>query len=251
MDTESIQIHLNSKNANSYNNGSLSDCMFILPYFDIPSQHSIYLSVVHAVIPYSFYNIDSSNNFLSYSENGGISVNIFITAGNYTAIQMASYLTSIMTRFTVGYNGVTNKFTFTNSTYDFIINSNSTCLDMLGFSSTEASFLSSASRILTSEYCVNMAQKQCLCIGSNLQTGNINLSSVQQNYRSIICSIPLDGQPFSLIAYKNPNNYKVNLYSNNLSVVNIKLLDQNGNLIDLNGKYFSLTLQLDIINFVE
>jgi hypothetical protein len=96
-----------------------------------------------------------------------------------------------------------------------------------------------------------MAQKQCLCIGSNLQTGNINLSSVQQNYRSIICSIPLDGQPFSLIAYKNPNNYKVNLYSNNLSVVNIKLLDQNGNLIDLNGKYFSLTLQLDIINFVE
>ncbi len=248
---ESIQIHLNSKNANSYNNGSLSDCLFILPYIEIPSQHSIYLSVVHAVIPYSFYNIDSSNNLLSYSENGGISVNLFISPGNYTAIQMAAYLTSIMTRFVVGYNGITNKFTFTNSTYDFIINYNSTCLDMLGFSSNELAYLSSTSKVLISEYCINMAQKQCLCIGSNLQTGNINLSSNQLNCRSIICSIPLDGQPYSLIAYKNPNDYKLNLYSNNLSVINIKLLDQNGNLINLNGKYFSLTLQLDIVNFVE
>jgi hypothetical protein len=92
---------------------------------------------VHAVIPYSFYNIDTTNNLLSYS-------NIFISPGNYT-IQMATYLTTNMTRFTIAYNGITNIFTFTNSSYDFIINSNSTCLDMLGFSSTEVSFLSSSS----------------------------------------------------------------------------------------------------------
>jgi hypothetical protein len=94
-----------------------------------------------------------------------------------------------------------------------------------------------------------MAQNQCICIGSNFQTGNISLNG-DRNKKSIICSIPLESQPFSLITYKNSTT-KVNLYSNNLAYINIKLLNQDGKLLNLNGKYFSLTLQLDIINFVD
>ena len=62
MDLESIQITLNSKYASQYINGSHSSCTFYLPVIEIPVQHHIYLSVQNANIPYSFYNINSSNN---------------------------------------------------------------------------------------------------------------------------------------------------------------------------------------------
>ena len=68
MSSDSIQIHLNSKNADKYNYLT-TDCDFQLPIIDIPEQHYIFVSVVHAVIPYTFYNIDNTNNALNYSYN--------------------------------------------------------------------------------------------------------------------------------------------------------------------------------------
>ena len=50
MSSDSIQIHLNSKNADKYNYLT-TDCDFQLPIIDIPEQHYIFVSVVHAVIP--------------------------------------------------------------------------------------------------------------------------------------------------------------------------------------------------------
>ena len=51
MNLETIQIHLNSADADSYNNHSNSDCNFILPQIELPSQHQILLSVQSAIIP--------------------------------------------------------------------------------------------------------------------------------------------------------------------------------------------------------
>ena len=42
---ESIQIYLNSINADKYNNGLTSDCEFNLPNLEIPDGYHIYLSV--------------------------------------------------------------------------------------------------------------------------------------------------------------------------------------------------------------
>ena len=42
---ESIQIYLNSINADKYNNGLSSDCSFILPQMEIPDGFNIYISV--------------------------------------------------------------------------------------------------------------------------------------------------------------------------------------------------------------
>jgi hypothetical protein len=65
---EAIQIHLNSMFATNYNNQHYSDCGFALPMIEAQSQYTIYLSIIHCVIPYSFYNINSTNNVLCYSE---------------------------------------------------------------------------------------------------------------------------------------------------------------------------------------
>ena len=65
---DSLQIHLNSQYASKYNNTNYSDCEFALPVIECQEGYSLYLSVLHAVIPYSFYSINSTNNVLFYSE---------------------------------------------------------------------------------------------------------------------------------------------------------------------------------------
>ena len=65
----SYQIHLNSKHADSYNNNSISDCNFYLPQIDTLNDHQINVSIQSANIPYSFFNINTSNNYLKYSFN--------------------------------------------------------------------------------------------------------------------------------------------------------------------------------------
>ena len=62
----SFQIHLNSKHADSYNNSSISDCNFYLPQIETQNDHQINVSIQSANIPYSFYNINESNNYLKY-----------------------------------------------------------------------------------------------------------------------------------------------------------------------------------------
>jgi hypothetical protein len=260
MDIESIQIHLNSKYATSYNDNTLSDCNFSLPIIEIPSQHSILLSVQHAVIPYSFYNINSKNNVLTIQEivvdsNGNqtstITNTLYISVGNYNAYQLASYLGGFFpsNRMSVSYDGIKNKFTFTNSTYNFkFLTAYSTCQELLGLSTNDL-YNTSALKSLTSKNLINLSPTRCICLATNLQTGCINNNL--QNEQNILCSIPVNTQPYSIIDYKNTNDFKVNLHNNFFNSISIKLVDDCGNLVDLNQQYFSLTLQLDIINFVE
>ena len=255
MDIESLQIYLSSRNASSYNNGSYSDCNFSLPMLEIPLQHHIYISVINATIPYAFYNIDSKNNAILYCEinssNAIISSKLlYITIGNYNVMQLANYLSSgVLTNLTVTYNNIQSTFTFTNSTNNFrFYDANSTAYSLLGLVTSTLGYTASASKVLTSTNVVNLASKQCIYVSSNFETGSIN--NLLNNQHRILCSIPILTPPFSLITYTNNNNFRVNLYNNTIDNINIKLVDQDGNLLNLNNQYFSLTIQLDVVKFV-
>jgi hypothetical protein len=245
---ESIQIYLNSQNADKYFNGA-ADCEYLLPLIEIPDGFHIYLSVVSCLIPYSFYNINNSNNVLQYSFDG---VNLFtltIPIGNYNVNSLLSVLKSnISPQFIITYDNVKNKFTFTHATNDFMFMSSSTCLQILGFNNNETIASNpSASLSLTSVNCVNVYSIKTIQVNSNLITYNIN--KVQKNNFCILCSVPITCTPFSLIEYINRTNFKTNLFLNRISNIKIKLTDDNGNLIDLNGCHYSLTIQLDVISF--
>jgi hypothetical protein len=241
---ESIQIYLHSANADKFFNNSISDCEFLLPPIEIPDGFHIYLSVQSVSIPYSFYNVNSSTNLLSYTVNG-TTTNLTITNGNYNITQLISFLTTNMTGFTISYNSITNKLIFTHSTYNFTINSTSTCLTIIGFSAL--STYTSTSLTLTSSNCINIQTVKRINIASNLITYNINKANIN-NY-SILCSIPINKPPFSVIEYSNVNHFRTNLFINNISNVKLRLLDENGTLLDLNGCHFCVTLQLDVEPF--
>jgi hypothetical protein len=235
MSIESFQLHLSSSLADVYNSGLTSDCEFYLPVIEIPSNFHIHVSIQNFVCPYTFYNINSSNNTLIYLENS-IANTITITNGNYNTNTLITELTSKMTRFTITYNSTTNKLTFVNSLYDFTFSTLSTCLSLLGFSTG----LSSSSKSLTSDKCVNLCPYRCICISTNFKTFSVNKK--YSNNTTLLASIPINTAPNSIIVYENKNNFKSNTFTNNINNIRIKLTDHNFNLLDLNGQHWTKTL---------
>ncbi|MGA1047936.1 MAG: hypothetical protein ACO3UU_07985, partial [Minisyncoccia bacterium] len=238
MNQESIQIHLNSQYATKYNNTHYSDVDFSLPVIEAQDGFTMYLSVLHAVIPYSFYSINSTNNVLFYSEYQAtpiVNTTLNIPFGNYNSNQLASYLTANLPRTNVTYNNITNKFTFTNTTNEFkILSAFSTCQNLIGVS-TDDLYNTSIGRSLTLQKQVNLSTVRMVNIATNLQTGCIN--NIKNNSQDILACIPVTKSPYSLIDYTNSNNFRVNLNTNTLNFINIKLLDQNGRSLELNQQY--------------
>ena len=243
MDTESLQIHLNSKSATMSN--GLSDCYFYINTIEVPTDYQINISVVSGAIPYSFYCVNSLNNTLNYKV-GLIISTISFTQGNYNINQWLSYLQSLNLPFTITLNKLINKFTFTSSS-SFTLYKSSTCFELLGLSSQD--YVSDTSNIIVSNACINLQSIQVLYINSNFISKSVNVTSI--NKATTICTIPISTPPYSLITYANTNNYKVNIFQNSFNLINIKICDQNNNVIDLNNCHWSLTLQIDVIKFTE
>lgn len=251
MSTEfdSIQIHLSSKFAQSYNFNSISDCNFNLPLIEVPSGHYLYLSLIHCNIPYSFYNIDTNNNVLIYSINGGSLLSFEITPGNYTVKQLLTYLNTNLINFTVTYNQITNKFTFVNSLYNFYFDKSSTCLDLLGFYTDTNLYNTSILKQLTSAKCIDLASHKILNINVDIPTGSINMSN--HSDMSIFASIPITTGPFSLINYINVSNHQICLFKNTLNSINIRITDQDNTTLNLHGCHWNMTFQINVIKFIE
>ena len=159
MSTEfdTINIYLSSKYAVSYNYNLYSDCNFSFPLIEVPSGHYLYLTLAHCNIPYSFYNIETNNNKLYYSVNGGNLQLLEITRGNYNIKQLISFLNSNLQNFTVTYDIITNRLTFVNSLYNFYFDKSSTCLDLLGFYTDSNLCNTSILKQLTSPKSVDLA----------------------------------------------------------------------------------------------
>lgn len=248
---ENFQVHLSSNYADKIFNNNNADAEFYLPTIEIPSQYHLHINVVHASIPFTFYNVNSSNNVLNYTliipfPGTNISYSLVIPQGNYTANTMKTYLNTNLQNFTVSYDSTTNKFKFVQKdNFDFILQSTSTCLGLLGFTGQTTS----TSYNLTSTQTLNLNPIRCICVCTNLRTSNININS--KNKSNIICSIPITTQPNSIITYLNPNNFKINTYANVLSSLRIQLMDQDGNILNLNGANWSMTIQFDVIDFVD
>jgi len=249
--TESIQIHLNSKFATMYNNFHYSDCDFTTNLIQVSDKYTIYLSVVNAVVPYSFYNINSTNNVLFYQELTSPVTNttVYMSYGNYNANQLSMYLSQNLPNTTVSYSSITNKLTLTNSTNDFkILTAYSTCQNLIGVSTNDL-YNSSIGKSLTLASQINLANTQMIKIATNFQSGSI--SNLNNNDMKVLCSFPSTKNPNSLIDYTNNSKYRIDLNTNIFNSINIKLLNQDEQLLELNKQYFSLTLQLDIVNFVD
>ena len=235
---ESYQLYLNSKYADTQNNGIYK---FQFKTLDIEDGFYIYLSVQNVSIPYSFYNVNESNNRIEYILNSQL-YTINIPISNYNVNQFIEYLSSVMVNFTITYSSRLNKVTFLHNAFNFMLLSSSTCYKILGF--TEDINYPSTNYSLTSVNCVNMMTVNSIFVLSNLMTYNI--SSSLPNSQNVLCQVLVNNAPNSIIQYSNTNHFRTNLFVNRLTNINLKLVDEYNNTINLNGLNFIVTLQLDI-----
>jgi hypothetical protein len=63
---ESYRIQFCSQHAEVKENGNTGECYYYLPVGNINSQNHLYVSVLSASIPYTFYQVNSNNNRLYY-----------------------------------------------------------------------------------------------------------------------------------------------------------------------------------------
>ena len=243
-----ICVFLNSKTANSYVNGYTSECMFVLPQLTIPKNRKISVSVQTASIPYSFFNVDDFNDKFDYTTttNGITSTfHVIIPQGNYNVTTLITQLKLLMgANFNIVYNSLSNTYTFTNSLYEFSFLSASKCFELMGFN--DGFTYSSVGKSLTSTISINMFTIRNIYISSNNFILN-NINSSTPNNCSILVSIPIQSSANSVITYINNYNTNNEVHSlHTLTLLHLKLTDQDGDILDLNGVHWSCTLQFDI-----
>jgi hypothetical protein len=244
---ESLQIYLNSRYATETVGGNTANCIYYRPVIEIPDGHHIYLSLQNASIPYSFYSITGFDNTFSWGVVAGTVNTYYIQPGNYNITQLIDILKTAMgVDYTITYSSITSKILITHSTSNFIIYAG-TFNHIIGFSKTTNT--TSAANLLYGRDCVNLNQIRAINVEVNFPTYNINVA--QAYNQNIMATIPVYVAPFSIITYENPNNFRTNLYVNKLDQIQIRLLDNEARLIDLNGINYQMTLQLDCIRFVD
>lgn len=245
---DSIQIYLNSKYADAKPLGDPSICMYNLPQIEIPDGHTLYMSLQNAVIPYSFYCLNSTNNYLEILE-GVDTIAITVPQGNYNVNQLVSYLQAQLgNEYSLVYNGITGKVTLSNTTNEFTLKQASTINVVLGFN-ISSDTPSGISRTITGINCVNLTQIRAINVEIDMPTYNVNVA--QRYNQNILATIPVIAQPFGLVNYVNPNNFRVNMFSCAMNMIKIKLVDNQANLIHLNGVNYQMTIQLDIVKFTD
>ena len=258
---ENLEIYLNSKSARLKQDNQSGNCFFTLPNIDIDeNKEQVYVSVRNATIPFSWYNVNETNNKLNFTIDG-TSYTITLTEGNYNVNTLAvEFKTEIdHIHFQHGHNGdltITylpkiNKFYFFHSHHDFSFLSTSTCFELLGFEDGKT-YLSTLlpsqqqKEELTSTIGVNLfLVRQIYITSDNFILNNINAATPTN--ANIIASVPVLGNPNSIINYENTSAKHLIHHLNNINNLHIRLEDQKGQLLLLNGVNWSITLELTII----
>lgn len=241
---EKIQIHLDSYYATIKRDNNSANCQYQLPVINVDRDNYIHLSVVSMVIPYSFYNINTTNNIFRYNLISGTEVSVVVPVGNYNINQLCVFLNLNMgNNMSISYNQITNKVTISNNATSFVIIYNDFS-KLLGYS-TSNYFVSTT----TAPYCVNLYTITNINVETNLTTYNFSNVPKETYCNTILANVPVATQPQGLIFYENRNDYRVNLYVGELSVLEIKLKDNRGNLIDMNGCDYTISLQIEAVPF--
>jgi hypothetical protein len=237
-----INLYINSKFALKQLNGT-SNCIFDFSNLPI-DDGEIFVSIQSAQIPGTFYNVDDINNLFVYSVNGDPNINLVIPPSNYNVNSLMTYLMTVMTGFTITFNSATNKYTFTNATNAFSFKSSSTCFELLGF--IEGATYNSTGLTMVSDLCINFFTIQAVLIEiSNLITNN-KTSNANENNPSILVSIPITTSQNSVLSYYNIYNLHERINTiKNFATLQVRLLDQDLDLLDLNGANWTATIQLN------
>jgi hypothetical protein len=262
------------------NSPSSTDCIYYLPYVlnNVTSMEVISMEIPQSIFLFSENNASNTIYFKEYSGADPytpVEGLVILSPGNYKTGSSPDLITTLTTainnqlgtgnRFTVLIDDPTNKITITNSTYIFEMyivypgtnkNISKTMGWTLGF--RNPSYTNQLS--YTTESIYN-------CTPANYLYLEINDFNAQQRATQVIGLFNnsyLDSNIIAKFDYTNNTSYTsynaIEIHGNSilgrmreyygpvhLQKMNIRLLDQYGTVVDLNGLDFSFTLQIKVL----
>ena len=243
----------------------------------VPRAYNCYLSVAHASIPVTWYNIPSGSNTLTFkyqvkTENTPRIFTFNIPPGNYSATELASVCTwsgtlaGATSVFTLGciYQENTNTYQFLfglNTQLSFFALTPSALALTMGFNSTQTNSYgvpvfptfagTSGSSPFTDsnyKYFTLSASDQCADL-SSVRNIHINTNYKVRQFSSgtnTLDVIPVTKGFGSILTYTD--GFSAQMYDNVISDISVSFTDDNGNPINFNGVGWSLTLRFDFKN---
>lgn len=236
---DSRKIYLTPRGASQLKNGSYkSNLEFSLPKLIIDEPYIIYntVSLCDAQIPYSFYIINVYNNVLDLS----IGPPIIIEQGNYNANTLLKAINSkLPSGMNITFNNATGRMTLSYN-QPFQINKATTLYEVLGLENRD--YVSTNNQI-SSSYPMNLlGSKSLKVVIPNLILSNYNTET--QDY-STLATIAINVEPYGIIMYSNFTNSTHIIKNKTIDFLEIKIYDDDGNLIDFQNIEWSITLEIN------
>ena len=209
-----------------------------------------YVRIENVRCPISFYNINSNNNVLNWSDASVPNETVTITPGNYTIDELVTELKTRMdaevtgTPYTISYDDITQKVNIAKSNATVLeITAGSTLNKVIGFDIGQTVAATSNSDGNNIAYTNTMRHIK-------LQIPNLVSNNVYANDESLVTQVQPVGLIIPITEIRNEFQYYNNHHGpmiklgNMSSIVDIKvkLLDPDNNVVNLNGCPFGFEL---------
>ena len=216
------------------------------PYFVIDNynlKEFVGMKVIKAVVPTSYYAINSANNTVTFQENVGVAVSFDITPGNYSKSQFEAEVKSKLeaaspnTRtYTVAISSITGLLTITVSAGTFALSASS----LLGFNAT------SQATSQTSVNVINLTGPCCLQLRSSaLGSAMSHVSNIvnQSQNNNVLATIPISASSFSFQVYQ-PQSDDYYDVEHTINSLDFYFTDDSERQISFNGVPIHITIAL-------
>lgn len=210
-----------------------SDMIFTLNFNTGNDMANYALSIQSVIFPNSVYPINANNNKIYWQEDGGGTITSSIPIKNYSATQLATELqtlfntdTGLGRTYTVSYDTQTKKFTMGESvgipnTFQFVSGSNN-AYDEIGIKADGGA----KSTSYQFDYIVDLSGTEYVDIQTDIGTNNYS-SNGKSN---ILDRIPVGTSFGEIVAYQNTTDDFINLNEDSITTLEIRILDDKGNL---------------------
>ena len=240
--TKTQLFNISSKN--SINGSFKSQVNIQLPDLTFHQDHvqQIYLSVAHCEVPNSFYVVNYTNN--SIVVNG---ITYIIPVGNYNANNMITAILALLPAgFSIAYNSITNKYTWS-CTSAFTINASSPSSlinSVIGLGSSNVVSTVISPFVATLPFVVNFIPLPRINFRSNYF--KFNNYSLSDGTGDIFLPLQNNAGQQSMINYENSVQNKFLVTDRNITNFTISVTNDSNQLINFNNVDWYMTLQIDI-----
>lgn len=195
-------------------------------------------------IPYSMYPINGYNNTLEFTDSSARTCNL--TPGVYSpdelATEIQTQMNSVSSGYTVTYSDKTMRYTIANAS-NFTISGTSTCARLIGLAQT-----SGLNTSWTSDHVIDLGYTRHVLLESSLAS-LIDRPKVNGQSSSVVHRFPVNGNPGDVMSdpARSSCRFRVCDDRRHLSSISIKIIDDEGRVLDLQGQGFTLTLAVEYV----